>query len=101
MRSIRLLLALLAIPCIFSFTKADLPATNYIKKYSTIAIQEMDRTGIPASITLAQGIIESAYGTSGLAKNSNNHFGIKCKGNWQGGTYYHKDDDYVLSLIHI
>lgn len=58
-------------------------------------MQEMDRTGIPASITLAQGIIESRYGLSSLAKNSNNHFGIKCKGNWQGGTFYYKDDDYV------
>lgn len=81
----------------FSTLKAttDQPILNYIDQYSTVAIQEMERTGIPASITLAQGIIESRYGMSGLAKNSNNHFGIKCKGDWTGGKYYHKDDDYV------
>lgn len=81
-----------------SFTNnkdTDLLILDYVDQYSTIAVQEMDRTGIPASITLAQGIIESRYGQSGLAKNSNNHFGIKCKGDWTGGKYYHKDDDYV------
>ncbi len=95
MSPLRITTALFSTALFFSFTNADLPILNYIDQYSVIAVQEMDRTGIPASITLAQGIIESRYGMSGLAKNSNNHFGIKCNNNWQGGKYYHKDDDYV------
>ena len=67
---------------------------NYIEQYKDIAIAEMFRTGIPASIILAQGLLESQAGTSDLAKNANNHFGIKCKSYWQGNTYFHKDDDY-------
>jgi len=95
MKLLRTTLALIPVSLLFSFTNADLPILNYIDQYSGIAVIEMERTGIPASITLAQGIIESRYGMSGLAKNSNNHFGIKCNNNWQGGKYYHKDDDYV------
>lgn len=97
MRSFQTIVAIAAIFSLSSFTinNTDLPILAYIDQYSTIAVQEMDRTGIPASITLAQGIIESRYGMSDLAKNSNNHFGIKCKKNWTGGKYYHKDDDYV------
>jgi flagellum-specific peptidoglycan hydrolase FlgJ len=68
-------------------------ATNYIEMYKDLAVVEMYRTGIPASITLAQGLHESNYGTSALAKEANNHFGIKCKTYWTGKTYYHKDDD--------
>ncbi len=68
--------------------------SSYIKKYSVIAIREMERSGIPASITIAQGIHESSWGIGELATNSNNHFGIKCKKNWQGGSYYKEDDDY-------
>lgn len=67
---------------------------NYIDQYNALAIAEMHRTGIPASIKLAQGLVESRYGTSSLAINANNHFGIKCKNYWRGETYYHKDDDY-------
>ena len=95
MNTPRIILTLFSITLLFSFTNVDLPILNYIDQYNVIAVQEMERTGIPASITLAQGIIESRYGMSGLAKNSNNHFGIKCNNNWQGGKYYHKDDDYV------
>lgn len=72
----------------------EAPVIQYITQYKSIAISEMHRTGIPASITLAQGIVESRYGTSTLSTESNNHFGIKCKGDWQGKTYYFKDDDY-------
>lgn len=64
---------------------------DYIDKYKGIAIMEMQRTGIPASITLAQGIIESNYGNSTLAMGSNNHFGIKCR-NWQGASTRLHDD---------
>ena len=64
----------------------------YIDQYKDIAVQEMKRTGIPASITLAQGIVESSSGESSLAKNSNNHFGIKCKLDWKGATTFQDDD---------
>lgn len=66
---------------------------SYIDIYKDIAVAEMYRSGIPASIILAQGILESSNGTSDLALSSNNHFGIKCKKYWTGLTYYHKDDD--------
>ena len=72
----------------------DLDITNqYIETYKYLAIDEMNRTGIPASIILAQAIVESNSGTSELAVQANNHFGIKCKSYWRGNTYYHKDDD--------
>ncbi len=66
---------------------------TYIQQYKYVAIDEMMRSGIPASIILAQGIIESNAGYSSLAKASNNHFGIKCKDYWTGSEYYHPDDD--------
>lgn len=66
----------------------------YIEQYKEVAIIEMHRSGIPASITLAQALVESRYGTSALATEANNHFGIKCKSYWKGFTYYHKDDDF-------
>ena len=69
-------------------------AQAYIAKYKEIAISEMSRTKIPASIKLAQGILESGHGTSSLSVKANNHFGIKCHKDWKGKTYYHKDDDY-------
>lgn len=67
---------------------------EYVDYYRDVAISEMYRTGIPASIKLGQGILESDAGNSKLAKQSNNHFGIKCKKEWTGDTYYHEDDDY-------
>ena len=65
---------------------------NYIKKYRKIAIEEMERTGVPASIKLAQGLLESAAGTSHLATKGNNHFGIKCHNDWKGKSILHDDD---------
>lgn len=65
---------------------------EYIERYKSIAINDMERYGIPASITLAQGILESDCGNSTLAARSNNHFGIKCKSNWTGKKVYHDDD---------
>lgn len=64
----------------------------YIQQYKQIAIDEMIRTGVPASITLAQGIQESGAGQSELTQESNNHFGIKCKSDWTGDVVYHDDD---------
>ena len=65
---------------------------TYIERFKAVAIQEMNLYGIPASITLAQGLFESGNGNSELAKVANNHFGIKAGHNWQGRIYY-KDDD--------
>ena len=66
---------------------------EYIHKYRDIAVEEMKRYHIPASITLAQGLLESGAGNGKLAKLSNNHFGIKCHGVWQGEKVYHDDDE--------
>ncbi len=68
------------------------PQERYISRYATIAVNEMYRTGVPASITLAQGIIESASGASTLATKGNNHFGIKCHNSWNGRTMRADDD---------
>ena len=65
----------------------------YISKYRELAIDEMNRFGIPASITLAQGILESGNGESRLAKQGKNHFGIKCHNNWNGKTIIEDDDE--------
>lgn len=65
----------------------------YIDSYKELAMAEMQRTGVPAAITLAQGILESQWGESPLAKTSNNHFGIKCKTEWTGAKTYHDDDE--------
>lgn len=87
---------------IFSSCKTQKPLTpsrpgtgsaqDYINQYKELAVREMNRTGVPASITLAQGMIESDYGRSRLAREANNHFGIKCHSNWKGPTVTHHDD---------
>ena len=64
---------------------------QYIDQYKDIAIEEMHRWKIPASITLAQGLFESGAGQSDLARKGNNHFGIKCNG-WAGRTIHYDDD---------
>ncbi|MBK0383113.1 glucosaminidase domain-containing protein [Pedobacter sp. SD-b] len=65
---------------------------SYIDRFKNIAVTEMNKYGIPASITLAQALLESGTGNSDLAKYANNHFGIKCTSDWSGKGYY-KDDD--------
>jgi flagellum-specific peptidoglycan hydrolase FlgJ len=67
--------------------------SSYIEEYKFVAIDEMVKSGIPASIIMAQAIVESNAGASSLARESNNHFGIKCKDYWEGSSYYHPDDD--------
>lgn len=71
---------------------AQSPQEIYIATYSDLAVQEMMRSGVPASITLAQGILESGSGQSRLATEGNNHFGIKCHKGWTGRSLRHDDD---------
>jgi len=89
-----ILLAVLVCWAIMSIDVQGQDPNEYIRKYKSIAMQEMDRAGIPASIKLAQGILESGSGKSTLARKAKNHFGMKCGSAWRGKTYYHEDDDY-------
>jgi len=75
----------------FAQLRADM-IKEYIKNYQELAINEMKRSGVPAAITLAQGILETDAGKSDLVLSSNNHFGIKCKSIWKGEKVYHDDD---------
>ena len=74
------------------FAQSSETLRKYITAFKDIAMEEMQRTGVPASITLAQGIHETGAGTSDLVTRSNNHFGIKCKSEWTGEKVYHDDD---------
>lgn len=76
---------------LFAQEKLSQVTLDYIEQYRSVAVEEMRKYKIPASITLAQGILESGSGESELAKKSNNHFGIKCH-EWQGERVYHDDD---------
>lgn len=83
---------LLAVFSLGAVTAGDTPQQKYIDKYKDMAVREMHRSGVPASITLAQGLLESRYGLSELASKGNNHFGIKCHG-WTGKTMRVDDDE--------
>jgi len=91
MRKINILFLSLALAAQTHAQRSEL-VKSYIETYKDLAISEMQRTGIPASITLAQGIYESTAGTSELVMQSNNHFGIKCKSDWTGESVKHDDD---------
>lgn len=75
-----------------SATAQVLTPQQYIDKYKDLAIREMKRMGVPAAITLAQGLLETENGNSDLVKKSNNHFGIKCKSSWTAEGVTHDDD---------
>ncbi len=75
-----------------TYSQERITLAQYIEQYKDLAIEEMETYRIPASITLAQGILESDCGNSPLAREANNHFGIKCHKGWTGATY-HQDDD--------
>lgn len=81
--------------CLFFFTASaqKMSSVEYIAKYKDLAISEMNQYGIPASITLAQGVLESGNGNSELARKAKNHFGIKCHSSWTGKKVYHDDDE--------
>ena len=92
MKQLLLLTLTLWIAIQTSWAQNNSATIAYITQYKTIAMKEMKRTGVPASITLAQAIVESNSGESNLAKNHNNHFGIKCKSDWTGAKTYQDDD---------
>lgn len=84
-----LAIILLSTACFNANAQAD-AYNRYIKQYKDIAIKHQKKYGIPASITLAQGLLESSAGNSRLAREANNHFGIKCGSGWKGKTIKHK-----------
>lgn len=75
-----------------ALAQREMTREEYIATYAPLAIRQQQEYGIPASIKMAQGMIESRYGNSELSRRSNNHFGIKCKSNWTGERVYHDDD---------
>src|SRR6478735_3380099 len=87
-----LVLFFTAVICLSVKAQNNDAVATYINQYKQLAIDEMIRTGVPASITLAQGILESNCGRSSLTQQSNNHFGIKCKTDWSGSYVFHDDD---------
>jgi LysM repeat protein len=99
MRRNRLFILILAWICLVPATGLNAQTTtdslywSYIRKYSSLAVNEMYYSKIPASITMAQALLESRFGTSELAVNANNHFGIKCQTGWSGEIYHYQDDD--------
>ena len=88
----RIILLLLLFMSVSAMAAVRQTREEYVEKYKAIAIAHMERYGIPASITMAQGILESDSGNSRLSLSSNNHFGIKCKKHWTGDRVYHDDD---------
>ncbi|MFM7016761.1 MAG: glucosaminidase domain-containing protein [Bacteroidota bacterium] len=94
MKKIALLIFLLGlfIKPLVAQDEPRLTAEQYISQFKEAAISDMKKTGVPASITMAQGMFESDYGNSPLAKVAKNHFGVKCHKEWSGDTYYMDDD---------
>ena len=93
MQKLKILFLLFAVSALKSSFAQPAPViVDYINNYKELAIAEMRRTGIPASIKLAQGIHETSAGTSDLVRRSNNHFGLKCKSEWTGMSVKHTDD---------
>ncbi|CAN5611327.1 glucosaminidase domain-containing protein [soil metagenome] len=85
-------LLVISIVCLLKVQAQYLTPEQYIEMYKDYAIKEMKRMGVPAAITLAQGLLETENGNSTLVKKSNNHFGIKCKSNWTAESVTHDDD---------
>ena len=92
LRQIVLTFALLAVTTASAEGQQKLTREAYILKYKPLAVEQMDIYGIPASIKLAQALFESDNGNSRLAREANNHFGIKCKSDWTGRRVFHDDD---------
>ena len=93
-RFMRKTILLAALACTMSLAAQHQNAAYlaYIQEWKSVAVENQKDYGIPASIIMAQALLESAAGTSELAMNANNHFGIKCNNDWMGGVYYYDDD---------
>ncbi len=91
-RIVPLAICLLAVVSVAQAQRRNSRYNDYIRLYAPLAVEQMKSAKIPASITLAQGLLESGAGMSQLARKSNNHFGIKCHSNWRGRRVYHDDD---------
>ncbi|MCC6725533.1 MAG: LysM peptidoglycan-binding domain-containing protein [Saprospiraceae bacterium] len=85
---------LLAVLTMHAFAQKNSDYQAYVDKYKKLAVKEMNRAGIPASIKVAQALLESGAGNSELARKANNHFGVKCHSDWTGKTYELEDDEY-------
>lgn len=96
-----ILTLILAILSNLAYSQSSSDILNYINQYKQIALDQEKQFGIPASITLAQGILESGAGRSGLTRNSNNHFGIKAMGGWNGAVYHAWDDEPQKSRFRV
>ena len=88
----KMMLTLLAAAALLLPAPDKTPQEKYIEKFAPLAVEEMQRSGIPASVTLAQAFLESRYGESELASEFNNHFGIKCHNDWKGARTYYDDN---------
>lgn len=91
-----IILLILPLLCLSSTKAQNSDYLAYIDKYKKLAIKEMERAGVPASIKLAQALLESNAGKSTIARKANNHFGMKCgsQSQWKGKKFYREDDDY-------
>lgn len=97
-----MLLGLSAFLCLEKgFAQSSVAIQSYIDQYKSLALEQERLYGIPAPITLAQGIIESEAGQSVLAKKANNHFGVKAFGKWKGDVYYAWDDEVTKSKFRV
>ena len=96
-----IILAFFSISAIFVFAQTPSEIRVYINKYKALALEQENLYGIPAPITLAQGILESSAGTSDVATHANNHFGIKALGGWSGGIYRAWDDESTKSKFRV
>ena len=92
-RPLIIAISFLVLACGMQAQRRNSSYVIYIEQYKHLAVKHMKKYKIPASITMAQGLLESGAGNSTLARKSNNHFGIKCHTDWKGGRVYH-DDDY-------
>jgi len=90
---VKMITVFLAFACGLAYSQPKFTPKEYAAQYKDIAVKEMLKFGIPASIKLGQGILESSAGNSKLAQHAKNHFGIKCKKEWSGETYYQDDDE--------
>lgn len=97
MKKLLILISLVMVVFGLKAQSRDALVRAYIERYKGMAMEQQRKYGVPATITLAQGIVESGCGTSRLTRMSNNHFGIKAHKAWKGPVWYAKDDDPGLS----